>query len=236
MQFRNIIKGRLSKLASLQGRKRQRVFCLSMQRTGTTSVGKFFRDFGFEWAGWPADKKNDWSESCFTGDYEAIFSSSDFIRANAFEDSPWFYPEFYKILYHRFPSSKFILFIRDPDAWYRSMINHSGGEIIGRPMMHCKVYRRELEYIGLFDQKKLSDEAQMNQEIKKRIKLSGNAEHYKNIYHLYNYEVQEFFKKASPGSLFVCSLEDPEKWIKLGAFLGIQVTDGYMCHENRSDA
>ena len=32
-----------------------RVFCISMQRTGTTSVGRFFRDFGFRWAGWPAD-------------------------------------------------------------------------------------------------------------------------------------------------------------------------------------
>ena len=28
----------------------ERIFCISMQRTGTTSVGKFFRDFGFYWA------------------------------------------------------------------------------------------------------------------------------------------------------------------------------------------
>jgi hypothetical protein len=68
--------------------KRKKVFCISMQRTGTTSVGKFFRDFGFRWAGWPADEKNDWSMSCYEGDCEVIFRSEDFIKADAFEDSP----------------------------------------------------------------------------------------------------------------------------------------------------
>lgn len=37
--------------------EKSNVFCISMQRTGTTSVGKFFQDFGFNWAGWPMDKK-----------------------------------------------------------------------------------------------------------------------------------------------------------------------------------
>src|SRR5215211_3062656 len=69
-----------------------RVFCLSMQRTGTTSVGKFFRDFGFRWAGWPADQQNDWSGAWYDGNYEKIFSSPAFQSANAFEDSPWFLP------------------------------------------------------------------------------------------------------------------------------------------------
>ena len=85
-----------------------------MQRTGTTSVGKFFRDTGFRCAGWPADMKNGWSDAWYDGDFEKIFSSLDFRAANAFEDSPWFMPGFYKILFHRFPDSRFILFHQRP--------------------------------------------------------------------------------------------------------------------------
>src|SRR5690349_11662948 len=78
-----------------------RVFCLSMQRTGTTSTGRFFRDVGYAWAGWPADERNQWSQAWYRGDFEAIFSSPEFRAANAFEDSPWFLPDFYKVLFHR---------------------------------------------------------------------------------------------------------------------------------------
>ena len=127
----------------------ERVFCLSMQRTGTTSVGKFFRDFGYSWAGWLADEKNDWSVAWYRGDFETIFSSPDFCTANAFEDSPWFLPDFYKILFNRFPRAKFVLFTREPDSWFLSMLRHSGGDVIGHSRIHCKVYRRELEYFEL---------------------------------------------------------------------------------------
>jgi hypothetical protein len=96
----------------------KRVFCLFMQRTGTTLVGRFFRDFGFRWVGWPADKTNEWSGSWYEVDRERIFSSTDFKTANAFEDSPWFLPDFYKILFRQFSKAKFILFTRDPDVGF----------------------------------------------------------------------------------------------------------------------
>ena len=122
----NISKRSKRLLRSVFHRKADKVFCVSMQRNGTTSVGSFFRDFGYRRAGWPADEKNNWSESWYEGHYERIFSSIDFRAANAFEDSPWWLPGFYKILFHRFPNSKFILFTRDPDLWFESMVKHSG--------------------------------------------------------------------------------------------------------------
>jgi hypothetical protein len=138
-----------------------------MQRTGTTSVGKFFRDFGFRWAGWPADEKNDWSGAWYEGDYNRIFSSRDFRAANAFEDSPWFIPDFYKVLFQRFPNAKFILFTRDPDAWFESMVKHSGGNIIGRSKIHCKVYRREQEYFDLLHSVRLMKRSKTKFTLKK---------------------------------------------------------------------
>lgn len=212
-----------------------RFFCISMQRTGTTSVGKFFRDFGFRWAGWEADLKNNWSGDWHEGAYENIFNSPDFINANAFEDSPWFLPDFYKILYNRFPNAKFILFTRDPEAWFRSMVSHSGGNIIGGARGHCKVYRRELEYYDLLHSGKINEEIENSPSIEKEMKIIGHADHYKEVYRLHSIEVKDFFRRHKPEALFVGELEDTEKWIKLGEFLGVDVPTDYTSHENATN-
>lgn len=214
----------------------EKVFCISMQRTGTTSVGRFFRDFGYKWAGWPADEKNDWSASWCQGDYEKIFTSADFRSATAYEDSPWWFPDFYRILFHRFPGSRFILFIRDPDAWFRSMVKHSGNNIIGRAEIHCKAYRRELEYLELLHGGVIDEQVENRMWTEKTMKLEGFADHYKAVYRRHNLEVQEFFRKHAPEALHVGQLEDPLKWVKLGKFLGVAVPSGYEYHENISKA
>ncbi len=232
--MKNLIRFTRSQLKSIVYNRSEKVFCISMQRTGTTSVGKFFRDFGYRWAGWPSDKKNDWSGSWFEGDYEKIFSSTDFRIANAFEYSPWWFPGIYKILFHRFPKSKFILLTRDPDAWFLSMVNHSGGNIIGRSRNHCKIYRRELEYYELLHSGKIDEDVENQFHFERTLKLASHAEHYKDIFRLHNMEVQDFFRRHAPGSLFIGKLEDPNKWEKLGAFLGTKVSQEYNCHENTS--
>ena len=211
-----------------------KVFCISMQRTGTTSVGRFFRDFGYRWAGWTADENNDWSTSWYEGDYKKIFSSIDFRAANAYEDSPWFLPGFYKILFHRFPKSKFVLWTRDPDAWFKSMVSLNGGDIIGRTRNHCKIYRREKEFFDLLETNGFDETAENEVHSKKTMKLDKMAEHYKQLYQLHTVEVKDFFKRHSSASLHVGTLEDPEKWVKLGKFLGINVPRDYESRENVS--
>jgi len=198
-----------------------------MQKVGTTSTGKFFRDFGFKWAGWPTSMKNEWSLSWYEGDYERIFTSPDFKSANAYEDSIFFAPGFYKILYHRFPKAKFILFVRDPDEWYRSMLRHSGGNVIGKSRIHCKIYRRELEYFNLLYSGKIDEKVENQIHSEKKMKIEGHAEHYKSIYRLHNIEVQDFFRRHAPKALHVGNLKDPDKWKKLGKFLGIKVQNNY---------
>jgi len=211
-----------------------RVFCLSMQRTGTTSVGRFFRDMGFQWAGWPADEKNGWSSSWNDGDYEAIFASEDFRAANAFEDSPWWSPGFYRVLFHRFPNARFVLFERDPDAWFRSMVSHSGGDVIGDTEGHCRVFRRELEYFELLTSGTFDREAENRVSGPKTMKLAGHEAHYKALYRLHGLDVRDFFARVRPEVLFATRLEEPDKWQTLGAFLNVRVPDGYDAHENPS--
>ena len=215
--------------------KGSRIFCISMQRSGTTSVGKFFRDCGLKWAGWPADEANDWSGSWYKGDYEAIFASKDFRAANAFEDSPWWLPGFYRILFNRFPGSRFVLLTRDPDAWFQSMMRHSAGNVIGNARIHCTIYRRELEYLGLLYRGEIDEKIENQIYSEKTLKITpAHAEHYKAIYRLHNTEVREFFDSNAPGSLHVGELDDHAKWQRLGKFIGVQVPAGYESHENRS--
>ncbi len=214
--------------------KKQKVFCISLQRTGTTSVGKFLQDFNFSCVGWSADQKNNWSDDWYKGDYEKIFASLDFKSSNAFEDSPWFFPDFYKILFNRFPSSKFILFVREPESWFQSMVRHSKGNILGKSAIHCKIYRREKEYFDLLSSGNFDEEMENQLFSEKTMKIIGYAEHYKNIYRLHHVEVQDFFRKYAPESIYLGRLEDDDKWQKLGAFLGVEVPDGYRCHENSS--
>ena len=221
-------------LRRLVRKKNEKVFCISIQKTGTTSVGKFFRDFEYKWAGWPASIKNDWMKLWFDGDYESIFNSLDFKKHNAYEDSPWFYPGFYKILYHRFPDAKFILFTRDQDEWFRSMMSHSGGSILGRTRIHSKVYRRELEFFDLYSAGLINEESEMPDYKERVMKLLDQKKNYMQLYKLHTLEVIDFFERTSPDSLFVCGLADEKKWQKLGVFLGINVPENYECHENSS--
>lgn len=226
---------RLNKLlADTSYSKVEKVFCISMQRTGTTSVGNFFRDFGFRCAGWPADARNNWSSLWHEGNYERIFSSKDFRAANAFEDSPWWLPDFYKVLFHRFPNSKFVLFRRDPDKWFQSMIKHSDGNIIGSTRIHCRIYRREMEYYRLLGDSNFNGDLENRIIGEKTMKLIGHEDHYKEIYQLHNIEVQDFFQRHNPESLHVGRLEDPDKWLKLGGFLDVDVPKDYDSRENIS--
>jgi hypothetical protein len=211
-----------------------RVFCVSWQRSGTTSVGKFYRDHGFRWSGWNHEDGLANSLAWYNGDLDPIFDTEAFRTANAFEDAPWNFPGVWQAAYHRFPNSKFVLMHRDPDAWWRSLVAftqaHAEGTIVGPAAVHAKSYGRLAEYLKLLPE--LDETAENVLLGKKSMTIAGLEEHYKDVYRLHNAEVQDFFRRNDPTRLFVCSLEDPEKWQRLGAFLGVDVAEGYDAHEH----
>lgn len=216
----------------LKKRSKSKIFCLSMQRTGTTSVGQFFKNHNYKVADWDISNKNNWSYSWEQGDFETIFNSKDFKKNQVYEDAPWWLPEFYKVLYHRFPKSKFILFTRNEDAWFDSMMSHSGGKILGNTKRHCKVYRREEDFYKIFPDQ--FQRLEYNEKsIDNLLELKGLDKHYKEIYRIRNQEIKDFFLKNAPESLFTCELEDSEKWKNLANFMNIESND-FDVHENKS--
>ncbi|MES2619995.1 MAG: sulfotransferase [Bacteroidota bacterium] len=209
-----------------------KIFCISFQRTGTTSVGKFFIHQGYPVATWAVSLNNGWSKSWFDGNYEKIFSSPDFKNHIVFEDVPWGGLDFYKVLFHRFPDSKFILFTRDSDKWFDSMKSHSGGRTLGNTYIHSRIYNRETEFDNKFgDRYSYSEDV-----LDKLLELNeSHREHYKKIYRARNKDVLRFFNSHDNSRIIHCELEDENKWKKMGAFFHIEIPEKYEVHENASN-
>lgn len=211
-----------------------KVFCLSMQRSGTTSVGEFLKDHGYRVAGWGDSKYNKWDYFWHIGDYGSIFRSFAFKSFQAYQDSPWWAPDFYKILFHKFPKAKFILLSRNSDQWFNSMIKHSKGKTLGNTKRHCKIYRRMSEFYS-FVEKDSSFNSKFDNTVDNLMLLDGMREHYINIYEEHYKEVIDFFNQFKPEALFIGELEDPDIWQRIGRFLKIDVNSNYKAHANKSD-
>lgn len=224
-----LIYRRLKKRLKWKGNSR--IFCISMQKTGTTSVGDFFYHFGYPTARWADSWRNQWTKSWYDGDFEAIFKSNDFKSFQVFEDDPWWMPDFYKVLYHRFPNSKFVLFTRDSDAWFKSMKSHSSGKTLGNTKRHCKTFRREVEFYEKVDNNLINPTKTERDNL---LPLEGFDQHYKNIYEIRNREIIEFFEENNPSRFIHCRLEDSNKWQKLGNFFNINVPENFEMHSNKS--
>jgi hypothetical protein len=225
-------------LVDLFTRNRKLIFCISMQRNGTTSTGKFLRDAGFRWSGWPQCHKNQWGQKWLDGNIESVFASWDFIRSNAFEDCPWAYLDYFKILYFRYPNAKFIYLSRPLDEWYKSMVAHSNGLVPGTERGHCKIYRRENDFFKLYNKGEIDGSLEYNEETEKtkimRIDNAKSEQQLKDAYVLHYNEVLDFFKRHNSNRLFHTDLNDKEKWIKMSRFLGLSVPKDYESWENKS--
>ncbi len=208
-----------------------KIFCISMQRTGTTSCGQFLGDHGYRVAGYGNHSVN-WSHLWWKGDFNRIFRTTKFLTSQAFEDNPWWLPDFYRILNHRFKKAKFILFYRNSNKWFDSMLNHSDGKTLGNTHNHCKIYRRLDEFYEKLDTDPNFKPKEKG--IDNLMSLVGKRTHYIKVYEEYNREAMEYFNKYASEKLFVCTLEDPMKWQKLGKFLNINIERGYNVHVNKS--
>jgi hypothetical protein len=100
-----------------------KIFCIGLSKTGTTSLTEALRILGFDAVHWYATKH----AFRYTGDGIDI-DWAFFERHDAFADTP--IARIYPQLDERYPDAKFILTLREPDAWLASFADQfADGEL-----------------------------------------------------------------------------------------------------------
>ena len=97
---------------------KNKIFGIGLNKTGTTSLGCYFKDLGYKHY---CNPKYD-NILLAKNDINKIYEIAD--KFEIFEDWPW--PLIYKELYRKYPKSKFILTIRkNEEEWFDSLLRHS---------------------------------------------------------------------------------------------------------------
>ena len=196
-------------------RGNQKVFVLSMQKTGTTSTGKFFEYFGFPHVNSGLANFRNWNHYWYRNEFEKIWKDPVFINNQIFEDAPFWAKDFYIVLYQKFPNAYFILFTRNCDEWFDSMLKQGKGRVLGDPRFHAKVYKNE----------EVLQDPYFN--------ITEHRSYYTNFYKQRNQSIIDFFQ-SKPALFIHLELEDENKWIKLANFLNLRFTDNLDFHHNKS--
>lgn len=204
--------------------KKQKVFCIGMNKTGTTSLEAALKILGFKMG---VQEKaelflDDWAKR----DFRRIIKYCK--TADAFQDIPFSLDYTYQILDHMFPKSRFILTERNnADEWFESLLRHHTN-IVGKNRIPTPEdlkgfsyrYKGWLwlyhKYVFDADEKTLFDK-----------KL------YLQAYHKHNVQVLDYFK-YHPGKLLVLNPSEPSAMELLCDFLEIKYRGQSFPHLNKS--
>lgn len=202
--------------AGLEPSREPVLFCIAVQRTGTTSLGRFCAgQLGLAVCEFDRAIANDWPALWLAGRQKRIFASADFRTAEVFVDDPWWYPRAYEVLAPRFPRAKFVLLTRDEDAWFRSLMAHSDGRSPGHTDLHAAVYGREAEFAALVA--RAGSRRRVNWQ---GLALAGHEAHYKARYRRHAERARAWFAANAPERFLEIALDDPDKFARLARFLG----------------
>ena len=103
-------------------RKNPKIFCIGMNKTGTTTLKYLLHGCGVLMG--DQRKAELLTEDFLAGNHQPILEYCK--SARGFQDVPFSLPGAYKILHKTFPDAKFVLTCRDtPEQWYQSVINFS---------------------------------------------------------------------------------------------------------------
>jgi len=180
-----------------------RVFGIGMNKTGTTSLGQALRRLGVV----PVATQKLVHAA---GLIEALIEREDYEPAlryarmyRAFEDRPWNMWDMYRRLDERYPGSRFVLTVRDPESWWLS---------VGRWIKVSKPWAAE--------------------RYRRHLRAESLAEaHMVESYERFNREIGDYFRGRD--DLAVLDFEAGEGWEPLCALLDLPVPDRRFPHTNR---
>lgn len=182
---------------------KQKVFCIGMFKTGTTTMGKALQILGYEtlhgpW--WPQDimLKDSWFENPREWDkYDEVLKSQA-EQYEAFQDYPWMYC--FEKCDHWFPNSKFILTARDPDKVAASDIKMWNSK---------KIWKR-------------------NKIPRKKI---PSKDEFINRYNRHYESVIRYFEGKN--NLLIVNISEGAGWSEICKFLDVPIPDTAFPHENK---
>lgn len=179
---------------------RPKVFCIGFQKTGTTSLYAALTTLGYRTA---AVVGRDLTAERLEAEGAAlcIETMRDY---DAAQDMPW--PLFFRELDAAFPGSKFILTVREPESWFRSIEGHFGAN---PDEMQAFAYGRDAAA------------------------PAGNKARYLEVYARHERDVRAHFIER-PHDLLVMDLERGDGWAALCEFLGAPVPSEEFPMRNRS--
>ena len=104
----------------LLSKNKIKLFCIGINKTGTTSIEKALKDLGF--AVGDQNKAHALMYDYEKRNFKPIIKYCN--TADAFQDAPFSYYYTFIALDNAFPKAKFILTVRDtPEQWYHSLVN-----------------------------------------------------------------------------------------------------------------
>lgn len=104
-------------------KQKSKIFCIGNNKTGTTSLEKFFKDHDFNVA--PQRDAENLLDAYINRDWAPIFKYVK--KYEVFQDIPFSNEYLYVLLHHVYPNSKFILSVRDTgEQWYNSITKFHG--------------------------------------------------------------------------------------------------------------
>ena len=190
-----------------------KVFGIGLTRTGTTTLVNMFKILGFNTKTHSYQLLLDWDNNNMKPLYDAVDNHT------ALGSIPWCLV--YKEMDKKYPNSKFILTVRnDDERWFNSQLNMS-------LMLH-------------------PDKSNPNDIIRDRIRVAkynrpifkynypmDHKQHYLDVYHKHNDDVQKYFKGKN--NLLTICFENGDGWEEVCEFLDVDVPNVQLPHMNRTD-
>jgi hypothetical protein len=194
-----------------KGHSKEKIFCVGLGKTGTTTLEQVFKDLGFK-VGDQRTGENligDWAKR----DFKKIIKLTH--SADAFQDTPFSLPYTFIVLDQYFPNAKFILSVRDSaEEWYDSLTRfHSriwadGNRVPTREDLKSATYI----YKGRpFDANRLQFQTPESDPYQKEWLLSYYKRHIANV--------QDYFRHR-PEKLITINVKDQDDFTRLCDFLG----------------
>lgn len=174
---------------------KSKIICIGWHKTGTSTLGDALLTLGYNVIG----AREDLAYSLLKGDYKPALSLAE--NFEVLQDVPW--AALYRELDQAFPNSKFILTVRNEEAWLNSAKKHFKDKEI---KLHEWIYG-----IGVLD---------------------GNEERYVERYRKHYNEVKDYFKDR-PDDIIVMDFKKGDGWDKLCEFLEVPVPKKAFPHSNK---